>query len=672
MSLLAGAFLLGLGALALPLWLHRMSQRAPAERDVSSLMLMRETDEPIRTRRTLAHKILLALRLAALTAIVLAFAQPMLRTIGEAGTAGDASARLVLVDGSFSMRGGAWAEAVGLAGDLVRDVDGSRIVVAGERLTLIDEVGTAQPGFGRFDFAGLPARLDALTGTLAGAEQGPEWEVHVLSDFQASAMPQRFNALVEGAKWPTIPHRLGGERGNWAIKSATITGGRLEAVIAGPDGADMLAILRRGGEEVARRPVVAMPDARADPAGDTGSDDGNQGNPLFSKYLAVFDVPPAGRARVHWEVHIANEDAIAEDNVFRVVQPARNSLDVAVLSMLDDESAAMTFLVAALNAIGIESPIRIDADDAWPDAVDAVVAVDPGGFPAPLQRRLERHLADGGGALLIAGTRLQASGALPLTDEPLTGSIAGGIQRVVVVDAGHPVARTPWQGVEVERSLSFATGPGETILALAPSDASGHQAALGKPLVVEQRLGKGRLLILATALDRDWTNLVVRPSFVEFVQRAIDYLAANLPRDGIAGEALAVPATAVQIFDAEGRRILALDDTAGRPVVRIERPGFYSVRTPGRETTLAVNVDPRESDLRSVPDELLARWQDAAMPLDTRPATARDSARDESDWRPLAFWLLALAAVLLALEALAANVGRMDFWHDVFPQGRTA
>ncbi|MYA15819.1 MAG: hypothetical protein F4Z28_03130, partial [Gammaproteobacteria bacterium] len=58
MSFLAGAFLAGLAALGIPLLLHRMSMREAAERDVSSLMLMRETDEPIRTRRALAHKIL--------------------------------------------------------------------------------------------------------------------------------------------------------------------------------------------------------------------------------------------------------------------------------------------------------------------------------------------------------------------------------------------------------------------------------------------------------------------------------------------------------------------------------------------------------------------------------------------------------------------------------------
>ena len=41
MNLVAGAFLAGLAVLAVPLLLHRLKERSPAETTVSSLMLMR-------------------------------------------------------------------------------------------------------------------------------------------------------------------------------------------------------------------------------------------------------------------------------------------------------------------------------------------------------------------------------------------------------------------------------------------------------------------------------------------------------------------------------------------------------------------------------------------------------------------------------------------------------
>ena len=68
---------------------------------------------------------------------------------------------------------------------------------------------------------------------------------------------------------------------------------------------------------------------------------------------------------------------------------------------------------------------------------------------------------------------------------------------------------------------------------------------------------------------------------------------------------------------------------------------------------LAVNVDPRESNLRPVSAETLAVWQAALRP---RPATATAPA-DVQATTPLAPWLLALALLCLAAESLVANIG---------------
>ena len=62
-----------------------------------------------------------------------------------------------------------------------------------------------------------------------------------------------------------------------------------------------------------------------------------------------------------------------------------------------------------------------------------------------------------------------------------------------------------WDEVVVERSLTLADSQRQTILALAPADT--EQAAALEPLLVERRIGTGRLLILLTA---PWTALGVR------------------------------------------------------------------------------------------------------------------------------------------------------------------
>lgn len=672
MTLLAAAFLAGLATLAVPLWLHRMSERAPAERNVSSLMLMRETEEPVRTRRRLAHKILLALRLAVLAAVTLAFAQPALEVLPFGSAPTDAPAKLIVVDGSFSMRQeGAFPRALEVVRQLMAEGGESRVVLAADRLTLVSDPAALEPGWTRFDFTGLPPRLDAVFATLANRDADRDWVIHVVSDFQATAVPDRLNALVEGAAWPFVLHPVGaGAAGNSTVENVVISENHIEAVInAYGEPRPLVAALRRDGQEASRiRLTVDSPSAEP----------------------VRFEIPPAGRRSVLWEVTLDDPDAIAEDNVYRVVQPPLKDIEVGLLAggppdadAADSRAVALTFLGAALNAIDID-PVDLGTDAPWPDTLDALIVVDPGELAMPLVRRLERHLNDGGGALIAVGPRTRRHGALPVGGAVIANRVATGVRRVVVTDSSHPVNRTSWRGVEVRRSLAMPAVPGETLLALVPSDEQAPSAGTESPreaaLLVEQRFGKGRLLTLLTAVDRDWSSLVLRPAFVGFVRDAVGYMARALPSTAYAGEAVAMPVASVQIFDSDNERVLSLDSTVGRPVVRIPRPGFYTIRAPGREAGLAVNVDPRESDLRPVSTEFLERWQSAtvtpgAPDVPGAPGNggvSADRRLSEANWHPLAPWLLAFAAILLLIESMAANIGRFKVpFRLPFPSGRT-
>ncbi len=76
MSFLAPAFLAGLLAIAVPLWLHRLSAENPNRRPFSSVMFL-EAGEPQRVlAKQLQYLLLLGFRIAVLVALVLAFIQP--------------------------------------------------------------------------------------------------------------------------------------------------------------------------------------------------------------------------------------------------------------------------------------------------------------------------------------------------------------------------------------------------------------------------------------------------------------------------------------------------------------------------------------------------------------------------------------------------------------------
>src|ERR1035438_8302929 len=104
MGLFAPWFLAGLAGLALPFYLHLLKKQTRTPKAVSSLMLYESRTQSSTRHRRLRYFLLLALRLAVLLLLVLAFANPFINR----NTATLASNRLVLlvVDNSFSMRAG--------------------------------------------------------------------------------------------------------------------------------------------------------------------------------------------------------------------------------------------------------------------------------------------------------------------------------------------------------------------------------------------------------------------------------------------------------------------------------------------------------------------------------------------------------------------------------------
>jgi hypothetical protein len=77
--------------------------------------------------------------------------------------------------------------------------------------------------------------------------------------------------------------------------------------------------------------------------------------------------------------------------------------------------------------------------------------------------------------------------------------------------------------------------------------------------MLEQSPGKGRLLVFASPLDRQWNDLAIHPLFVRFVAEATAYLAGARFDAAAATVGLTVDASALrrgggQVFDPAGQR----------------------------------------------------------------------------------------------------------------------
>jgi hypothetical protein len=173
-------------------------------------------------------------------------------------------------------------------------------------------------------------------------------------------------------------------------------------------------------------------------------------------------------------------------------------------------------------------------------------------------------------------------------------------------------------------------------------------------------------LLFTTGLSPDWTNLATLPGFVTLLTRAMAYLREDLlPNSVEAGQTLTLPPGNTQLIAADGTRMLTLQQSAGGATVALRTPGHYEVRSAAAADAgrryVAVNVDPLESDLTPMSQQLLERWQVApAADIKAAPDTAAAPAEDATAALrhadlPLAPWLLAGLLLLALLEPLFAN-----------------
>jgi hypothetical protein len=136
-------------------------------------------------------------------------------------------------------------------------------------------------------------------------------------------------------------------------------------------------------------------------------------------------------------------------------------------------------------------------------------------------------------------------------------------------------------------------------------------------LLLEKRIGEGRVLLLTSGLDNLTNDFPLHPAFVPFIEQTARYLAGTERQGG------ARPVDAylelrnakekgqgVEVTDPEGKRPLTLGEAASAQSFQLTEAGYYQLRLAnGRQDEVAVNPDPKESNLDVIPEDVLALWQ---------------------------------------------------------------
>jgi hypothetical protein len=129
-------------------------------------------------------------------------------------------------------------------------------------------------------------------------------------------------------------------------------------------------------------------------------------------------------------------------------------------------------------------------------------------------------------------------------------------------------------------------------------------------------------MLLTSGLDNLTNDFPLHPAFVPFIEQTARYLAGSERQGGARPvdaylelrnakeQAQGAQAQGVEVTDPEGKRPLTLGQAASAQSVQLTEAGYYQIRLAnGRQDEVAVNPDPKESNLDVIPDDVLALWQ---------------------------------------------------------------
>jgi hypothetical protein len=671
MGLFAPWFLAALAGLALPLYLHLLKKLKSTAKPVPSLMFFEARTQASSRHRRLNYLLLLSLRLLWLVLLILAFANPFINRNATAF----ASNRLVLVvvDNSFSMRAGTrLADAKAAAISVLSSKGATRAQVAafGSQLRFMTQpiedqsalrvaVQATQPGDGHGNFAELARAVRAM----AESVHTPI-ELHVFSDMQRSELAATFSDMALPSNVTLLTHAVvSNAQPNWTVESVDAPG-----QVWGKDAkpVHVQAVIAGYGTPAAQRSVWLVVN----------------GKTTATKTVAV---PANGRATVDFpalevpygfsrcEVKIDDADGLPADDLRRFAVQ-RSDPQKALLIHNYGENRSQLYVGAALSAAAqsaftLESINVNEAADRRPSNYAFIVLSDLNSLPSLLENSLTEYVRSGGSLFIAAGTSAGGRSQIPIFGAHIieTRDYSRVPDRYMAVgssDSSYPaVAKANgWPGVKFFYALDVDPGvgpgvdqgPARVIVRLADQT----------PLLLEKRIGEGRVVLLTSGLDNLTNDFPLNPAFVPFIEQTARYLAGSERQGG------ARPVDAylelrnareqgqgVEVTDPEGKRPLTLGEAASAQSFQLTEAGYYQLRLAnGRRDEVGVNPDPKESNLDVIPDDVLALWRGNKGSGSSQVASAPGAPTQNKT--PESFWWYVMLLVLAAAVAESALASR--------------
>src|SRR6204780_3310497 len=469
-------------------------------------------------------------------------------------------------------------------------------------------VQAIQPGDGHGNFGELSRAVRAM----ADSVHTPI-ELHVFSDMQRGDLAGNFSDMALPANVKLVTHAVVSKaQPNWTVESVDAPG-----QVWGKDAkpVHVQAVIAGFGTPAAQRTVSLVVN----------------GKTTATKCVAV---PANGRATVDFpglevpygfsrcEVRIDAADALAADDLRRFAVERSDPQKALLIHNYGDNRSPLyvgaALSAAAQSAFLLESINVNEAADRQPSNYAFIVLSDLNSLPSLLENSLTQYVRSGGSLLIAAGTSAGARSQIPIFGARVvqTRDYSRVPDRYMAVgssDSSYPaVAKANgWPGVKFFYALAIDPGAGP--------DAARVIVRLGDqtPLLLEKRIGEGRVMLLTSGLDNLTNDFPLAPAFVPFIEQTARYLAGSERQGGarIVDAYLELRnakerAQGVEVTDPEGKRPLTLGQAASAQSFQLTEAGYYQLRLAnGRQNEVGVNPDPKESNLDVIPDDVLALWQ---------------------------------------------------------------
>ena len=668
MAFLTPLFLFGLLAAALPVAIHLIRKEKPPRVVFGTIRFLKTTSRKLILFQQIQQWLLLLLRAAVICLLVFAFARPLFDSRLASLVDADPESAVVLVDTSMSMQYGdrferarekaldvisglssgdevavvAFANGTVAVRELSGDLEGARSF-----LESLDE-----PGYGTTRY--MPA-LRMASDMLESARH-EQRSVYLVSDYQASGLGN------DDSGWLLAPgvafHPL--DVGEGETRNLLLTDVRSpDQVVENGDESEILArvrttgsihlddaevVLRLNGEEQARVSV-----------------DLREASEAVVRLPATF----AEQGAYQGEISVTADD-FAVDNTYRFTVDVIPRIDVLIINgepspnWYEDEAHWFSLTIGAAESpfTSTVMPSRQFSANALAGR-DVVVLLNAGSDLGTAEAAaLEAFVRDGGSLWIAPGDRVNAA----QFNQQLAAISPAGLRDVVLmgsdylsiadIDIRHPILQPlgmDW-GVRFQGYWSVDAHPEADVL---------MQFDNGSPAFLERPVGDGTVLMFASPLDTEWSNLPLQGLYLPWVHESLRYLVQPTVKERAyrVGQVVNIADVAEaneQVSVVLGERTLAL---GAERVFTADEVGFVTVEAAGRTEYYAVNADPEESALQRMAPSAL---QDMISNPETTPVqslevrTSQLVAELEGPQR-VWWWILALVMLILLAETRIAN-----------------